>query len=38
VRISSERVHAKDYAYRRTEADTFIYRINRTIEFDGDSQ
>lgn len=36
VRLSSERVHAKDCADCRSDADAFIHRISRTIEFEGD--
>ena len=36
VRLSSERVHAKDCSDCRSEPDSFIHRINRTIEFEGD--
>lgn len=36
VRLSSERVHAKDCADCRSEPDAYIHRIDRTIEFEGD--
>ena len=36
VRLSAERVHAEDCADCRTEANAFIHRINRVVEFDGD--
>lgn len=36
VRLSSERVHARDCDDCRSEADAFIHRINRVVEFEGD--
>lgn len=35
IRLSSERVHAKDCADCRSDADAFIHRISRVIELEG---